>query len=127
MLPDVVAPAPYVPDEDDRRGAEYPHRRLTAAGPAPGSAPAQRGRAAPTFPRGPKEGTPRCEGSIGKLYRAPSRLYRNQILQENMHLKALAEISTMHSFAQLCNLNLLSKFANFLLNFERTQQIQQNF
>ena len=40
------------------------------------------------------------EGS-GKLYRARSRLYRNQILQVNMRLKALAEIYTMHSFAQL--------------------------
>ena len=37
----------------------------------------------------------------GKLYRARSRLYRSQILQENMHWKALAEIYTMHSFAQL--------------------------
>ena len=30
-----------------------------------------------------------------------SRLYRNEILQVNMRLKALAEIYTMHSFAQL--------------------------
>ena len=37
----------------------------------------------------------------GKLYRARSRLYRNEILQENMRLKALAEIYTMHSFALL--------------------------
>ena len=37
----------------------------------------------------------------GKLYRARSRLYRNEILQENMRLKALAEIYTMHSFAEL--------------------------
>ena len=37
----------------------------------------------------------------GKLYRARSRLYRNQILQVNMPVKALAEIYTMHSFAQL--------------------------
>ena len=41
-----------------------------------------------------------CEGS-GKLDRARSRLYRGQILQENMRWKALAEIYTMHSFAQL--------------------------
>ena len=46
----------------------------------------------------------------GKLNRARSRLYRGQILQENMRLKALAEIYKMHSFAQLCNLNSLSKF-----------------
>ena len=40
-------------------------------------------------------------GRSGKLYRARSRLYRNEILQENVRLKALAEIYTMHSFAQL--------------------------
>ena len=42
----------------------------------------------------------------GKLYRARSRLHRSQILQENTHsidLKALVEIYTMHSFAQLQN------------------------
>ena len=44
-----------------------------------------------------------------KLDRAHSRLYRGQILQENMRLKALAEIYTMHSFAHLCNFNFLSK------------------
>ena len=37
----------------------------------------------------------------GKLYRARSRLYRNEIVQVNMRLKALAEIYTMHSFARL--------------------------
>ena len=35
----------------------------------------------------------------GKLHRARSRLYRSQILQVNMRLKALNEIYTMHSFA----------------------------
>ena len=35
------------------------------------------------------------------VQRARSRLYRSQILQVNMRLKALAEIYTMHSFAQL--------------------------
>ena len=40
-------------------------------------------------------------GRSGKIDRARSRLYRSQILQENMRLKALAEIYTMHSFAQL--------------------------
>ena len=34
---------------------------------------------------------------------ARSRLYRSQILQVNMRWKALAEIYTMHSFAQLQN------------------------
>ena len=49
----------------------------------------------------------RCGVSVDKLYRARSRLYRTQILQVNMRVKALAEIYTMHSFAQLCNLNCL--------------------
>ena len=44
-----------------------------------------------------------------ELDRARSRLYRSKILQENMRLKALAEIYTMHSFAQLCNLNFFYK------------------
>ena len=46
-------------------------------------------------------------GSIGQTLRGPSRLYRSNILQENMRLKALVEIYTMHSFAQLWNLNFL--------------------
>ena len=37
----------------------------------------------------------------GKLYRARSRLYRNEILQENIRLKALAEIYTMHSIFEI--------------------------
>ena len=37
----------------------------------------------------------------GKLYRARSRLYRKEILQVNLRLKALAEIYTMRSFALL--------------------------
>ena len=39
----------------------------------------------------------------GKLDRARSRLYRSHILQENMRLKALAEIYKMQSFALLQN------------------------
>ena len=54
-----------------------------------------------------------CIARSGKLDRARSRLYRSQILQVNMRLKALAEIYTMHSFAQLCNLNFLSKICYF--------------
>ena len=45
-----------------------------------------------------------CIARSDKLDRARSRLYRSQILQENMRWKALAEIYTMHSFVQLCNL-----------------------
>ena len=36
-----------------------------------------------------------------KLWTARSRLYQSEILQENMRLKALAEIYTMHPFAPL--------------------------
>ena len=38
-----------------------------------------------------------------ELFRARSRLYRSQILQVNTRWKALVEIYTMHSFAQLQN------------------------
>ena len=43
----------------------------------------------------------RQDARSGKLDRARSRLYQSQILQENMRWKALAEIYTMHPFAQL--------------------------
>ena len=46
----------------------------------------------------------RPSSGCGKLYRVRSRLYRSKILQENMRSKALAEIYTMRSFAQLKNL-----------------------
>ena len=53
-----------------------------------------------------------------QLWRARSRLYRSQLLQVDMRLKALAEIYTMHFFAQLCNFNFFCK---------RTQKISQLF
>ena len=63
-----------------------------------------------------------------ELYRARSRPYRNEILQENIRLKALAEIYTMRSFAQLCNLKFLSKIAIFFGKFCKLQQFsEQNF
>ena len=66
----------------------------------------------------------------GKLYRARSRRYRNKILQENMRLKALAEIYTMHSFAQLRNLNFFVKILpTNLQNSEnfKFSKISENF
>ena len=42
-----------------------------------------------------------CIARSGKLDKASSRLYRSEILQVNMRSKALAEIYTMRSFAQL--------------------------
>ena len=59
----------------------------------------------------------------GKLLRARSRLYRSEILQANMRLKALAEIYTMHSFAQLCNLNFCQDLPKNSLNFAKFGKI----
>ena len=59
-------------------------------------------------PEEPQRRLLHCEGS-GKLDRARSRLYRRQILQVNMRLKALAEIYTMHSFAPFFNLKISAK------------------
>ena len=53
----------------------------------------------------------------GKLYRARSRLYRNENLQVNMRLKALAEIYTMHSLALLYNHIFSKNLLEFLPNF----------
>ena len=59
------------------------------------------------------------------LFQARSRLYRKEILQENNRWKALAEIFTMHSFAQLCNLNFLSNNLIFAKHFVKFCKIQQ--
>ena len=40
-----------------------------------------------------------------------------------MRLKTLAEIYTMHSFAQLCNLIFFSKFAKIFANFAKFSKI----
>ena len=67
------------------------------------------------------------------FWRARSRLYRSQILQVNIRLKALAEIYTMHSFARLLESTalqsqfLLSNFAKFLLNFAECLKILATF
>ena len=55
----------------------------------------------------------------GKIFRTRSRLYRNQILKVNTHLKALAEICTLHSFALLSISILLSTFGNKFLDFAK--------
>ena len=55
-----------------------------------------------------------------KLDRARSRLHRGQNLQVNVSLKALAEIYTMHSFAQLCNLIFFSKFCQTICKIRQT-------
>ena len=66
---------------------------------------------------------PRGHRGCGKLYRARSRLYRNEILQENMRLKALAEIYRMHSFALLCTaLHSHFFFEHFAKKFAKINQ-----
>ena len=52
---------------------------------------------------------------FANFWRARSRLYRNQILQENMRWKALAEIYTMHSFAPFWNRILKFYLSRILL------------
>ena len=48
-----------------------------------------------------------------ELQTARYRLYRSQILQQNMRWKALAEIYTMHSFAPVSNLKIFVKICIF--------------
>ena len=48
-----------------------------------------------------------------ELQTARYRLYRSQILQQNMRWKALAEIYTMHSFAPVSNLKIFVKIRYF--------------
>ena len=55
-----------------------------------------------------------------KLRGARSRLYRRRFLQVNTRWKALAEIYTMHTFAQFCNRIFLSK------NCQNFRKILQN-
>ena len=63
-----------------------------------------------------------------KLDKARSLLYRSQILQENMHWKALAEIYTMHFFAPFSNLNFFVKNCWNLCWFLTTfRKLCQNF
>ena len=51
------------------------------------------------------------------------RLSKRLILQENMRLKALAEIYTMHYFAQLCNHNLFVEICSKNTKFCKNQRI----
>ena len=81
---------PSKKEKQRRGGASASARRPGAPAAEAGAEAAGRGQRRP---------------ATGKLYSARSRLYRSQILQVNMRLKALAEICTMHSFAPLSNLN----------------------
>ena len=98
-------PCQVCPTEQSRpaQGEWHQHRRAEPA--PPEGRPGDRLRQAGV--QGLPGGQADREPLIG-LERARSRLYRGQILQQNMRWKALAEIYTMHSFAQLCNLKNLS-------------------
>ena len=76
------------------------------AGPLGGAAPAHR------VDRGPQDAWAVGREGSGKLDWARSRLYRGQIWQENMRLKALAEISTQ------CTPLHSSAFSNFVSFFQ---------
>ena len=65
--------------------------------------------------------------ATGKLDKARSRLSRSQILQINTLVKALAEIYSMHSFAPLSNLNLLSNVFDFFQNVRKFCQSVAEF
>ena len=72
----------------------------------------------PTSPTSPRE-----PYLYRKLVGARFRLRRSEILQANTRWKALAEIYTIHTFALLCNLNLLSKICQ---NFGKVVQNSAN-
>ena len=101
-----------------RRPAPSTARACTLSPSAPGAAAAPRGpapaRASGVGGSGDAESGRALQGSF-------ERLYRNEILQVNMRWKALAEIYTMHSFAQLCNLKIVSKFPKISLKFARSR------
>ena len=63
---------------------------------SPRGRPARRRRSAPSLRNRASVGAL----VVGSLQGSFERLYRSQILQVNMRLKTLAEIYTMHSFAQ---------------------------
>ena len=64
-------------------------------------------------------------GSIGQILQGSFSVVSKPILQENIRLKALAGIYTMHSFAQLCNLIFLSKFCQNFAKFCKISKISE--
>ena len=68
-----------------------------------------------------------CTRRAGKLNKARSRLYRSHILQLSMRWKALAEIYTMHSFAQSQSSNFCSNITAILVNLSKFHQILTKF
>ena len=70
---------------------------------------------------------PATDAGCGKLYRARSRLYRNENLQENMRLKALTEIYTVHSFCTALKSQFFSKARNCQNFAKKIRKFPQNF
>ena len=64
-----------------------------------------------------------------ELQTARYRLYRSQILQQNIRWKVLAEVYTMHSFAPVSNLKIFvnNVICKFLANFARFLLILREF
>ena len=62
---------------------------------------------------------------MSKLYRAPSLLYRRQILQENIRWKALEEIYKIYMRLHLSDLNISENvrqtFSHFLATFKKNR------
>ena len=62
-----------------------------------------------------------------KLYRIRSLLYRRQILQENIHWKALDEIYKIYMLLHRSDLNISENFrqnfSHFLANFKFLQNL----
>ena len=85
-----------------RRPQASPTKKVSIT--APPSAASRRRSGWSCSPSGPRPRAFRCVASgqfgqaVSKFWRARSRLYRSQILQVNLRLKALAEIYTMHYF-----------------------------
>ena len=118
ILSNVERPLPSWVDRDFKKNTTLRRSRSWRGRPSSGRPYVAGPPAAATFSASSTAGC--CIARSGKLDRARSRLYRSQILQENMRLKALAEIYTMHSFAQLCNLIFFVKILpTNSLNFAR--------
>ena len=66
-----------------------------------------------------------------KLYKAPSLLYRRQILQENIRWKALDEIYKIYMLLQRSDLNIsenfLQTFSHFSANFAKFTHFRKLF
>ena len=61
---------------------------------------------------------------MSKLYRARSRLYRRQTLQENIRWKALDEIYKIYMLLHRSGLNILANFRRFFFAFSKLEMLK---